>query len=168
MGWSRSTDQAIGPSVEFVRAIPSAAIVPVFVLILGAGYGTNVTIIVLGTMWPVVLATRAAVRRMDPLLHDVSRVLRLGRMREFWSITLPSLLPSIVGGIKIMAPMTLIVTLLVEIVTGTAGIGGILVAAQQRFIADQVFGMVLVAGIIALIVSAGVEYLDSLLRFHRR
>jgi ABC-type nitrate/sulfonate/bicarbonate transport system permease component len=160
MGWSRLIDRCFGPTTEFIRAIPSAAIVPVLFLIMGIGTRTNIVVVVVGTLWPVLISTRAAVRQMNPLLSDVARTLGMSRRAWLVKIAFPSLLPSILVGIQVMAPMTLIVTLLVEIITGDSGVGGLLATAQQSFLAAQVYGMVCVAGMIALVVNVFVTFVE--------
>lgn len=168
MGGLRVVDRSLGPTTEFIRAIPAAALVPVLVLIMGLRSTTDVTVVVAGTVWPVLMSTRSAMRRMNPLLHDVARTLRLSRRDWLLKVAFPALVPSILTGVQVMAPLTLIVTLLVEIVTGTSGVGGLLSTAEQNFMSAQVYGLVCVAGIIALVVNVFVRLIEHYTSRHLR
>ncbi|HXT91768.1 MAG TPA: ABC transporter permease [Trebonia sp.] len=168
MGGVRLADRSLGPTTEFIRAIPAAALVPVLVLIMGISETTDVAVVVAGTLWPVMISTRSAMRRMNPVLRDVARTLRLSRRDWLVKVAFPALLPSILVGIQVMAPMTLIVTLLVEIVTGTSGVGGLLSSAEQNFMSAQVYGLVCVAGLIALVINVCVHLIEHYTSRHLR
>lgn len=168
MGGVRLADRSLGPTTEFIRAIPAAALVPVLVLIMGESRTTDIVVVVAGTLWPVLISTRSAMRRMNPLLADVSRTLRLSKSDWLVKVAFPALLPSILVGVQVMAPMALIVTLLVEIVTGSSGVGGLLSSAQQNFMSSQVYGLVCVAGVIALVVNVLVSLIEHYTSRHLR
>lgn len=160
MGSARTADRALGPTTEFLRTLPPAALVPVVVLVLGSSTSTDLVIVVLGTLWPVLLSTRDAMRTMNPLYADVARTLHLPRVARLRKVTIPALFPALLLGVQVMAPTTLIVAILVELVTGISGIGAQLATAQQSFLSAAVYGLVVVAALMAFILNlllAGLE-----------
>src|SRR4029078_10567821 len=68
-------------SVEVLRPIPSVALIPVAILILGFGNGMEVSLVAFATFWPVLIYGQAAIVNLEPQLLDVSRVLRLSPFR---------------------------------------------------------------------------------------
>jgi ABC-type nitrate/sulfonate/bicarbonate transport system permease component len=146
VGSSRTMDRAFGPMLEFVRALPAAAIVPVLALILGYTMQMKLAVVVIPSTWPILLSCRTARRSMSPLLLDVPRTLGLSQAARLRKVLLPSMLPGLLLGVRVAAPLALIVTLLVEIVTRINGLGALLADAQTRYLSAQVYGLLMIAG----------------------
>ena len=131
LGASRRLAQALGPILEFIRATPAAAIVPGAILLFHVNTRTEIGVVVYGSIWPVLLNTAAARAALPPLRLDVAHALRLSWWERMRKIVLPSVLPEVVVGVRIAAPVCLIVTLLVDVLLSTGGIGYLLVQYQQ-------------------------------------
>ena len=78
-------------------------------------------IVVYGSIWPVLLNTAAARAALPPLRLDVAHGIGLSRWDRMRKIVLPSLLPEIVVGVRVAAPICLIITLLVDFLVAPAG-----------------------------------------------
>jgi ABC-type nitrate/sulfonate/bicarbonate transport system permease component len=153
LGSSRRVGQALGPLFEFLRATPAAAIVPGAVVLFHANTRTDVGIVVYGSIWPVLLNTAAARAALPPLRLDIAHALGLSWLARMRKVVLPSLLPEIVVGVRVSAPVCLIITLLVDILGGAHGIGYLLVLYQQTFVASSAFAMLAVIGIIGVLIN---------------
>lgn len=153
LGSSRRITQAFGPLLEFLRATPAVALIPGVLLLFHANARTNIGIVVYGSIWPVLLNTAAARAALSPLRLEVAHALQLSWWDRMRKIVLPSLLPEIVVGVRVAAPLCLIITLLVDILVGTGGIGYLLVQYQQTFIATSAFAMLAVIGIIGITIN---------------
>jgi ABC-type nitrate/sulfonate/bicarbonate transport system permease component len=166
VGRSRALDRSLGPTLDFCRFMPAAAVVPVVVLFAGYTEKMTIFVVVFAAIWPILLQVRDAMRAQSVLLSDVARSLQLGRLRTVCSITLPSLVPAIVLGLRVAAPMVLIVVLLVEIVTQTGGLGRIISQAQQNFDAATAYGILAIAGLFGVAINAIVSIAEGrLLRY---
>lgn len=152
LGGSTLTDRALTPTLEFARAMPPAAIVPVATLLLGFEETTKLVVVVIAAVWPVLLNTRAAARGIDRTLLDTARVLRLGRAARLRKIVVPALLPAIILGMRVAAPIALVITLLVEILIELNGLGALITEAQRTFRSARAYGLIAVGGAISLIV----------------
>lgn len=161
VGVSSTADRALGPTFEFLRAIPPAAMVPVATLLLGYDDRMKVTVVTLAAVWAVLLNTRAGVHGLEPVLLESARSLQLNRFERLRKVILPALLPSVFRGIRVAAPIVLVITLLVEIVTQVEGLGSLIATSQRTFRSAQVYGLILVAGMISLMVNAFVTALES-------
>ena len=167
VGRLRPADRALGPSFEFFRALPAAAVLPVFTLALGYTISMKISLAVFAALWPVLLSVRTGVRTAGQALPDVAATLGLSPGERLFKVTIPSLLPWIVSGLRIAAPLTLVVTLLAEILTGVDGLGVLITQAQDTFLIPQTYGLVLLAGIVALLVNSVVAVYESyVLRRH--
>jgi ABC-type nitrate/sulfonate/bicarbonate transport system permease component len=168
VGSVRFVDRMLNPFLEFVRAMPSSAQVPIFVLILGFTESMKLTVVVLTAMFPVLLSTRSGMREMNPVLLDVARTLHLSRYDRIRKIVVPSLFSSILTGVRIATPVVLIVTLIVEILTQVPGLGGSLSLAQQYYQTSLAYGLIVITTVVALGVNIAIGLIDERLVRHRR
>lgn len=166
IGRSTRADRALGPFLEFCRFLPAAAVVPIAVLAAGYTENMKVFVVVFAAIWPILLQVRSAVRGQSPLLLDVARSLHIGRLRTVRQVMLPSLVPAIMLGLRVAAPIVLIVVLLVEIVTQVPGIGSLISTAQRTFDAATAYGLLAIVGVIGIGVNAILAALEGwLLRY---
>lgn len=167
VGRSRVGDRALSPTLEVLRAIPPAAVVPVFLILMGFGREMSVTVVTLASVWPILLNTRTGARSLNPILIDTARSLHLGPWARIRKVVLPALLPSIFLGVRVAAPVALVVTLLVEFIVQFYGVGSLIAAAQRDYLSAEVYGLVVVAGIFGLGVNSVVALVEGLsLRHH--
>lgn len=161
IGAWRLAHRALNPTLEFLRAMPSATVVPIFVLLIGYDQKMKVTVVVFTAIWPIMLNTMSAVRNINPLLLDTAASLHLSGFDRARKVLFPSLLPAILLGVRVAAPVTLIITLLVEILTAVNGVGALIATAQRNFQSASVFGLVVVAGLFGLLVNAIVALIEG-------
>ena len=160
VGASARTDRALGPVFELLRATPPAAMVPVATLLLGYDEKMKVTVVTFAAIWAVLLNTRAGVQQLDPALLESARSLQLSRFQRLRKVILPALLPSVFLGVRVAAPIVLVITLLVEILTQVDGLGGLIATSQRTFRSAQVYALIVVAGLISLLINALVASLE--------
>jgi ABC-type nitrate/sulfonate/bicarbonate transport system permease component len=153
IGISPRAARALGPLLEFCRAMPPPAIVPLAILFLGYDARMKLTIVAVSAMWPILLNTSSAVRHIHPLLIDVARSFRLSMFERIRLIVIPSAVPAILLGVRIALPLTIVLTLLVEILTSIEGIGALMIAAQRNFQSGQVYGLLVLAGLFGFVIS---------------
>jgi ABC-type nitrate/sulfonate/bicarbonate transport system permease component len=167
IGTSRRLDRAFGPTLEFARAMPPSAMVPIAALLIGYGGTMKVAVVAFAAVWPVLLNTRAGVRGLDPVLVDTARSLRLSRSAGVRKCILPALAPAVLLGVRVAAPVSLVITLLVEILTRVGGLGALIALSQRNYQSASVYGLILVAGVFSLLVNGVVAASETYL-FRRR
>lgn len=167
IGRSRLLERLLGPLLEFFRFLPGVTLVPLAVLFVGYTQSMELYVVVFGAIWPVLLQVRLAAREIDPVLLDVRRALRLSRFDAFRKIMLPSVAPGIMLGVVITAPLTLVLALVVEVSTQVSGIGKLLETAQQSFLAAEVFGLIVIVGVIALVINVLLSLISARLFRYR-
>ncbi|MEX2291820.1 MAG: ABC transporter permease [Mycobacteriales bacterium] len=167
VGASPRVDRALRPTLESARAMPPAAVVPIATLLLGFTGTMKVVVVTSAAVWSILLNTRSGVQQLDPVLHEMARSLQLGRLDRIRKVTLPALLPSIFLGVRVAAPVALVITLLVEILTQVDGIGALIALSQRNYQFARGYGLILVAGLFSLVVNALVSALQAQLLRHR-
>lgn len=153
VGASRRLDRAFGPTLESLRVLPAASLVPLAALIFGYTMQMKLAVVVLPATWPILLSTRAARRSLSSVLIDVSVTLGLTRRDRVRKVLVPALTPAVLLGIRVSAPLALIITLLVELVTRVNGLGALLGKAQANFLSAQVYGLLAIAAVLASLVN---------------
>lgn len=161
VGSSRPADRALGPGLEFLRALPASALVPLAALVLGYTVSMKLVVVVLPATWPILLSCRSARRSLSPILLDVPRTLGLSRWQGARKVLGPALLPAVLLGVRVAAPLALIITLLVEIVTRINGLGALLGSAQANFESAQVYGLLTITGVLGYLVNWVVTRADA-------
>jgi ABC-type nitrate/sulfonate/bicarbonate transport system permease component len=146
IGTSRRLQQWSEMLLEYCRAIPQPVLIPVFVLLLGYSDLMKVLVIGLACVWPVLLNTSSGVAQIRPLTFDVARSLRLSRLDTLRKIVIPATVPSLLLGLRVALPHAIIITLVMEMFTGAVGLGGLMIVAQRKFNAAEVFGLLVLVG----------------------
>ncbi|WP_167132979.1 ABC transporter permease [Paramicrobacterium chengjingii] len=166
VGASHFLDRALNPTLEFFRATPSSAMVPIGVLLLGYTLTMKISITALAALWPILLNTRAAMREFNPTLLDVAAVFKMSWFRKVRTIIMPSVSSAILLGIRVGAPVAIIVTVLIEILTGVTGMGALLAQSQQQYNNAGTFALLVLIGIVALIFNFFISAIESFFTRH--
>lgn len=153
VGTSRTASRALGPLLEFCRAMPPPAIVPLAILFLGYDERMKLSIVALSATWPILLNTSSAVQHIHPLLLDVATSFRLSQFDRMRLIVIPCVVPAILVGIRVALPLTIVLTLLVEILTSIEGVGALMIAAQRNFQSGQVYGLLVLVGLFGFLLN---------------
>lgn len=153
IGRSRAARRALGPLFEFCRGLPPPVIVPVAVLLLGYAESLKLLIVVWVAIWPILLNTASAASLLDALLLDVARTFRLHRAATVRKIILPAIIPDFLLGLRVAIPLAIVITLLVEMLTSLPGIGSLIVIAQRQFRSADVYGLLVVVGLMGFLIN---------------
>jgi NitT/TauT family transport system permease protein len=147
---------AIRPVLEFLRPIPSVALIPLVSLILGAGLATEVTLVVYAAVWPVLYNTVYGLQEVDPVPRETLRVFGFGRFAVLWRVSLPAAAPFIATGVRLAAAIGLILAVGTEILAGFGDGLGVFIAQAQQAVegtTDVLAGTVW-AGALGLVINA--------------
>ncbi len=145
--------------IEFLRPIPSVALIPLALVILGFGPETKITLAVYAALWPILFNTIYALDELDSLQVETARVFGTGRAGVLFRVALPSALPFVLTGIRLAATTALVVMVSVELMAGgEIGLGYFIMEARSgpgRM--DQVLVGTVVAGAIGVLLNNGLE-----------
>jgi NitT/TauT family transport system permease protein len=104
--------------VEFLRPIPSVALILLVSLLLGPGLRMSVTLIVYGAIWPVLYNTIAGIDDVDPLAKETNRAFGFSAVATIRMVSLPSAAPFIATGIRLASAVAIILDIAVGYITG--------------------------------------------------
>lgn len=150
-GLSHPVRRVAEPPLEFLRQLPPLALVPLFILWLGIGEAQKIGIILFASFFPVFLGVSGGIAGVDPKLVEVGRVCGFGRLEIARRIVLPAALPSLVIGLRIGLGYSWRALVGAELVASSAGLGYMIVDAENLARTDIVLVGVLVIGSLGLL-----------------
>jgi len=130
-GYSSLTRRLFDPTLQALRAIPSIAWVPLFVLWFGIFEGSKITLIAVGVFFPVYLGVMGAIRNVDRKLVEVGRVFRLSDAGMVRRILLPAVLPDYVISLRSGLGLGWMFVVAAELLGASEGLGYLLIDGQQ-------------------------------------
>jgi ABC-type nitrate/sulfonate/bicarbonate transport system permease component len=134
--------------IEFLRPMPSVAIIPVAVLTLGIGDGMIVAVTVYASVWPILVNTIDGVKHIEPVLIDTARTFGLRRWAILWRIVVPGAAPYIVTGLRISLSIALILVTTAEMIAGSRGLGFFILDQERSFNSGNMYaGIMIVAAL---------------------
>ena len=167
LGSSEFAGRAFRVPIEFLRPIPSAALIPVLFLTLGTTLKSEVFLATFGAFWPLLIQTIYGVRDVDPLAVDTGRSFRLGRFERLYRITLPSAVPYIMTGVRISSQVSLILAFTAELFMGVPGLGQEVNYASSYGLTVDLYAYALATGILGVAIHLAMSALERrVLRWH--
>lgn len=159
LGLLRPVWQYSMASIEALRALPIVAFVPVAVLLLGFTLEMEIVVAFYAALWPILLNTQAGVRSVDRRLLEVGDVMGFGRAERLWKLLLPASTPFVIVGLRLGLSISLVLTLVAEMVGNPAGLGYALIQKGQTLNPDQMFAYVIVIGVCGIVLNAALMLL---------
>ena len=130
-GYSAFIQRLLDPTLQALRAIPSIAWVPLFVLWFGIFEGSKITLIAVGVFFPVYLGVMGAIMSVDRKLVEVGRAFRLSDAAMVRRILLPAVLPAYVLALRSGLGLGWMFVVAAELLGASEGLGYLLVDGQQ-------------------------------------
>ncbi|MQA96920.1 MAG: ABC transporter permease subunit [Streptosporangiales bacterium] len=156
LGSVPAINAALRAIVEFLRPIPSVALIPLAGLLLGSGTEMKVALIVYAATWPILFNTVYGLHETDPLFKDTLRAFGYGPRAVLLRAGLPSAAPFIATGVRLAAAIALILAVGTEVLSGFGEGLGTFVAQAMNVpggVTDVLAGTVW-AGVLGLAVNA--------------
>jgi sulfonate transport system permease protein len=141
-GASEMARRLLDPTLQALRAVPSIAWVPLFILWLGIFEASKLALIGLGVFFPIYLGVEGAVRSVDRKLIEVGRVFRLSRIEMVRRILLPAVLPAWVISLRSGLGLGFMFVVAAEFMGASEGLGYLLVDGQQLGKPDQILAAI--------------------------
>jgi ABC-type nitrate/sulfonate/bicarbonate transport system permease component len=142
--------RALRGVIEFLRPIPSVALIPLAVLVYGSGLESKVFLATFAATWPLLMQTLYGVQDVDPVATDTARSFGFSRAQRLLRVTLPSAVPYIATGLRISSAVSLILAFTAELFMGTPGLGQIMNVAESFGLTVQVYALALATGFLGL------------------
>lgn len=130
-GASSGARRLLDPTLQALRAIPSIAWVPLFILWMGIFEASKIALIAVGVFFPVYLGVADAIQGVDRKLVEVGRVFRLSRLAMVRRVLLPAVLPAWITSLRGGLGLGFMFVVAAEFMGASEGLGYLLVDGQQ-------------------------------------
>jgi NitT/TauT family transport system permease protein len=162
IGTSELAYKMSSPLIEFMRPIPSVALIPLGILLWGQGFSMKVILVTYAATWPILFNTVYGVHDVDPIAVQTARCFGLKQTAILRRVSLPSAAPFIFTGIRISAAIGLIVVIGAELLASAdSGIGSyILFVSLNGGQMDSVLAGAAIAGIIGAMINSTLGLID--------
>jgi ABC-type nitrate/sulfonate/bicarbonate transport system permease component len=139
--------------IEFLRPIPSVALIPAAILIAGTGLQSKVFLATFAAFWVLLVQTLYGVQDVDPVATDTARSFGFSRMQRLFRVTLPSAVPYIATGLRLASTVSLILCVTAELVIGSAGLGRAINIARSGGNTELMYALIIVTGLLGLLLN---------------
>lgn len=164
---SRVLAALLAPIIEFLRPMPSVAVIPLAILFFGIGDQMKTFVATYGALWPVLLNTVYGVRAVDPRMIEVARIFQLGELRTLRSIVIPAAAPFVMTGLRIGSILTLGLVVTAELIASGSGIGYVIQSEQLAFKVPETFAGVATVMVLGMLLDGLLGRVESrLMRWH--
>jgi ABC-type nitrate/sulfonate/bicarbonate transport system permease component len=154
LGLSRRARSLAMPHIEYWRAMPPPALLPISIVLLrDIGDKQKISFIAFFCLFPVLLNTIDGVRAIEPTLIDTARSYGVPRHERIRRLVLPAALPQIVAGMRTSLSLAVIVMVLAEYFSSTNGVGYVLLNSKNTFELAPMWATIVLIGLLGYLLN---------------
>ena len=155
-------------TVEFLRPIPSVALIPLAVLLYGSQLRSTLLLVVYAAFWQVLVQVVYGVADVDPVAEETARSYRLGPWARVRYLLWPTALPYVLTGVRLAAAVALILAVTAELIIGSPGLGVEIAVAQTSNAIPTLYALVVVTGLLGVAINVAARLAERrLLGWHQ-
>ncbi|MFJ9627382.1 ABC transporter permease [Streptomyces sp. NPDC101175] len=152
--------EATASTIEFLRPIPSVALIPLAVLLYGTELRSVLLLVVYASFWQILIQVLHGVQDVDPVAEETARSYGLGTWARVRHVLWPSALPYVMTGVRLAAAVALILTITAELVIGAPGLGATIMVAQSSQAVPEMYALIVVTGLLGLVINVGARTVE--------
>lgn len=147
-------------TVEFLRPIPSVALIPLAVLLFGVRIESTLMLVVYASFWQVLIQVLYGVADVDNVAMQTAKSYGLHAMARVRHVVFPTALPYLMTGIRLAASVALILAITAELVIGSPGLGREIALAQSGGAISAMYALVLATGLIGVVINLVMRFIE--------
>jgi sulfonate transport system permease protein len=160
-GLFKKADTALTLTLGFLRPIPVIAWVPVFILWMGIDEASKITVIAIGSFWPVLINVVDGIRNVDKKYLEVARILEKNRRQILTKVIFPSALPSIFTGLRVGIGIAWMCVVGAELIAASSGIGYLIMYSRELLQSDVMYVGVFSIGVTGFLIDRLLLFLEK-------
>lgn len=147
-------------TVEFLRPIPSVALIPLAVLLFGVKIESTLMLVIYASFWQVLIQVLYGVADVDNVAMQTSKSYGLGVMARVRHVVFPTALPYMMTGIRLAASVALILAITAGLVIGSPGLGSEIALAQSGGAISGMYALVFATGLIGVVINLVMRFIE--------
>ncbi|SFF84622.1 ABC transporter permease [Streptomyces mirabilis] len=152
--------EATASTIEFLRPIPSVALIPLAVLLYGTELRSVLLLVVYASFWQVLVQVLYGVQDVDPVAEETARSYGLGPWARVRHVLWPTALPYVMTGVRLAAAVALALAVTAELVIGAPGLGARIAVAESSQAVPDMYALVVVTGLLGLLINVGARTVE--------
>lgn len=153
------------PPLLVAQTAPKISLAPLLLLWFGLGISSKVVLVALVAFFPVMIQTILGIRSIDQNTRYLLKLLRVSRLRTFWSVEVPAAMPYLFLGLRVMSTQIVVGAVVGELIGAKAGLGYLLILGNETYDSAMVITAVFVLSLIGVILYQVVVLLEKRLLF---
>jgi NitT/TauT family transport system permease protein len=169
LGWYRGARTLADPMINFFRALPPIALIPLVIVYFGVDELAKLVILFYAAFFSGVIVMYEGVSQITPLYIRVARTLGADEFEIFRKVIIPLTLPHILTALRVALGVTWATLVASELIAAQRGLGAMIQNASTYFLLDTIYVGIICIGCIALIMDMVLRSLSaSLLAWQER
>ncbi|MFF5792497.1 ABC transporter permease [Paeniglutamicibacter sp. NPDC012692] len=140
-------------TIEFLRPIPSVALIPLAVLLFGMKIESSLLLIIYACFWQVLIQVLYGVADVDNVAMQTARSYGFSYWQRVRDVVFPTMLPYLMTGIRLAASVTLILAITAELLIGSPGLGNEITLAQSGGAIAGMYALILATGFLGVLIN---------------
>lgn len=153
IGMSPFLRRATNSTIEFLRPIPSVALIPLAVLLFGVKIESSLLLIVYACFWQVLIQVLYGVADVDNVAMQTAKSYGFSYVQQIRDVIFPTMLPYLMTGIRLAAAVALILAITAELIIGSDGLGKEIALAQSGGAIAGMYALIVATGLLGLAVN---------------
>ena len=153
IGMSPFLRRATNSTIEFLRPIPSVALIPLAVLLFGTKIESSLMLIIYACFWQVLIQVLYGVADVDNVAMQTARSYGFSRFQRIRDVIFPTMLPYLMTGIRLGAAVALILAITAELIIGSPGLGKEIQLAQSGGAIAGMYALIVATGLLGVVIN---------------
>jgi NitT/TauT family transport system permease protein len=151
IGWYKPVRRFLDPAINFFRALPPIALIPLVIVYFGIGEFAKGVILFYAAFFASVIVMYEGISQTSPIYIRVARTLGATDFEIFWRVIVPLSVPHILTALRVALGICWGTLVASELVAAQSGLGAMIQNAGSYFQLDVIYVGILCIGTLALI-----------------
>lgn len=151
LGWYRSARTFADPMVNFFRALPPIALIPLVIVYFGVDEMAKLVILFYAAFFSGVIVMYEGVSQITPLYIRVAQTLGAHQSEIFTKVIVPLTVPHILTALRVALGVAWATLVASELIAAQRGLGAMIQNASTYFLLDVIYVGIICIGCIALV-----------------
>src|SRR5699024_6664455 len=160
LGWYASMRQFLDPLINFFRALPPIALIPLVIIYFGIGETGKIVILFYAAFFASVIVMYEGISQINPLYVRVAKTLGATDLEIFTRVIIPMSLPHVLTALRVALGVAWATLVAAELIAAQRGLGAVIQDASNFFQLDTIYMGIICIGFIALLMDMALRALS--------
>lgn len=154
LGWYSGVRSFFDPLINFLRALPPIALVPLVVVYVGIGETGRLFVLIYAAFFPSVVVIYEGITSIENIYIKAARVLGANNREIFTRVIFPFSIPHVLTALRVALGVSWATLVAAELVAARTGLGAMIQNASNFFQISTIWLGIIIIGAIALVMDS--------------